>query len=245
MACHARASASAHHRTQRLGAAAHCATTRLAMAEVASQSARLASLSVGGPEAGVAGAMDDEDDLVDLVDGEGGAEDEDDDLGRGSEDLATDVDASSARFDEIIGSLQDLVMDASFEERQGAFGRAHCHHFEDTDENKLVYMQLFEQYNSVLEKTIDEHLRATVDGFSMDEFVGMLSERQDELDGDVFDLLLTLSDFAAFKELMLSYKLEGEHAGLSIDAAPMHIFSEEQEDGEERPELNLAVTSMK
>ena len=106
-------------------------------------------------------------------------------------------------------------------------------------------MQLFEQYNSVLEKTIDEHLRATVDGFSMDEFVGMLSERQDELDGDVFDLLLTLSDFAAFKELMLSYKLEGEHAGLSIDAAPMHIFSEEQEDGEERPELNLAVTSMK
>ena len=73
----------------------------------------------------MAGAMDDEDDLVDLVDGEGGAEDEDDDLGRGSEDLATDVDASSARFDEIIGSLQDLVMDASFEERQGAFGRAH------------------------------------------------------------------------------------------------------------------------
>jgi hypothetical protein len=34
-------------------------------------------------------------------------------------------------------------------------------------------------------------------------------ERADELYGDVFDLLMTLSSFDAFKELMLSYKAVG------------------------------------
>ncbi len=35
----------------------------------------------------------------------------------------------------------------------------------------------------------------------------MLSNRKaDELQGDVFDLLETLGDFAAFKDLMLSFK---------------------------------------
>ena len=44
----------------------------------------------------------------------------------------------------------------------------------------------------------------------MAEFSGMLEHRKDELYGDVFDLLMTLSSFDAFKELMLAYKAEAE-----------------------------------
>lgn len=41
----------------------------------------------------------------------------------------------------------------------------------------------------------------------MQEFMEMLSSRKaEDLQGDVFDLLDTLGDFAAFKDLMLSYK---------------------------------------
>jgi hypothetical protein len=41
----------------------------------------------------------------------------------------------------------------------------------------------------------------------MHNFMDMLSNRKaDELQGDVFDLLETLGDFAAFKDLMLSFK---------------------------------------
>ena len=48
-----------------------------------------------------------------------------------------------------------------------------------------------------------------MEGFSMAEFSGMLEHRKDELYGDVFDLLMTLSSFDAFKELMLAYKAGG------------------------------------
>ena len=34
----------------------------------------------------------------------------------------------------------------------------------------------------------------------------MLLSRQDEMDTEIFDLLLSLSDFDEFKEVMLSYK---------------------------------------
>ena len=38
-----------------------------------------------------------------------------------------------------------------------------------------------------------------VEGFSMSEFLTLLTSQPEELDGEVFDLLLTLSDFGAFK----------------------------------------------
>lgn len=78
--------------------------------------------------------------------------------------------------------------------------------------------------------------------------------RKDELYGDVFDLLMTLSSFDAFKELMLSYKAQEEAAaggggsggGMGLDmgfsVAPAHIYEEEQEDGEERPDLDICLT---
>ena len=54
----------------------------------------------------------------------------------------------------------------------------------------------------------------------MAEFSGMLEHRKDELYGDVFDLLMTLSSFDAFKELMLAYK-----AGAYIHTAAARLNS--------------------
>ena len=42
----------------------------------------------------------------------------------------------------------------------------------------------------------------------MEQFNEMLENRPDEVAGDVFDLLLSLSSFSEFKELMLSYKAQ-------------------------------------
>jgi len=71
-----------------------------------------------------------------------------------------------------------------------------------------VYMEVFEKYSDLLEAAITDHLSAAVDGFDLMELVGMLNARKDELDGEVFDMMLTLTDFEAFKELMLAYKAE-------------------------------------
>ncbi|GFH29892.1 ARL2_Bind_BART domain-containing protein, partial [Haematococcus lacustris] len=50
----------------------------------------------------------------------------------------------------------------------------------------------------------------------------MLDEKKDELMSDVFDLLLSLGDFEAFRELMLSYKRDaaGSSQGLQWALGP-------------------------
>ncbi|KAJ9534576.1 hypothetical protein QJQ45_022071 [Haematococcus lacustris] len=75
-------------------------------------------------------------------------------------------------------------------------------------------------------------------------FFMMLDEKKDELMSDVFDLLLSLGDFEAFRELMLSYKRDaaGSSQGLQVQCCAMKIHTEEQEDGEERPDLDLGLT---
>lgn len=91
------------------------------------------------------------------------------------------------------------------------------------------------------------HLSAAVEGFDLAEFVGMLTARKDELDGEVFDMMLTLTEFESFKELMLSYKQEGEQGGfkgleLTLSASGLPVHTDEQEDGEERPDLDMAIS---
>ena len=43
-------------------------------------------------------------------------------------------------------------------------------------------------------------------GFSMKDFTQTLLKRKDEPPGDILDLLLGLSDFVDFKDMMLAYK---------------------------------------
>jgi ADP-ribosylation factor-like protein 2-binding protein len=123
------------------------------------------------------------------------------------------------------------------------------------DENKLIYTEIFQRYTSLVEQFLDERLRAAVPGFTMDAFMDMLGERDEgELDGEVFDLLLSLSDFSAFKDLMLAYRAEGEEGGAAcglqgavISVQPLAVHREEQQEGEERADLDfgLVVTAVR
>lgn len=60
-----------------------------------------------------------------------------------------------------------------------------CFCLQDTAENKLCYTELFQQYCSLVEGTIEAALSAAVPGFSMDEFAKMLEERHEELGAEV------------------------------------------------------------
>ncbi len=59
------------------------------------------------------------------------------------------------------------------------------HVLQDSDENKLVYTELFERYCTLLESNLDAALSAAVPGFDMGGFIGMVEERQDELASEV------------------------------------------------------------
>lgn len=156
----------------------------------------------------------------------------------------SDLDEDTKRFDTIIGALEDILMDPAFEDARETFCRANCSHFEDSGENKLIYTDVFSRYTELLESLIASRLEAAIPAFDMQTFFMMLDEKKDELMSDVFDLLLSLGDFEAFRELMLSYKRDaaGSSQGLQVQCCAMKIHTEEQEDGEERPDLDLGLT---
>merc|ERR1712023_320558 len=123
---------------------------------------------------------------------------------------------------EVIGMMEEIIMSDKFAELQNGFGQKHYHQFEDTDENKLIYTELFEQYSESIEKFIDQELTATVENFSMERFFTLLSNKtEEELDGEVFDILMTLGDFSAFKDFMLSHNPSQQHSGFDISVIPV------------------------
>ena len=79
-------------------------------------------------------------------------------------------------------------------------------HFENTEENKLIYMDIFKKYKEEIENYIEERLLEMIDDFDMEEFAKLLPERKDEIDDQLLDLLTSFADFNTFKELMISYK---------------------------------------
>ncbi|KAJ3005010.1 ADP-ribosylation factor-like protein 2-binding protein [Thoreauomyces humboldtii] len=133
------------------------------------------------------------------------------------EDLARATKSSpdDTKFDAVVGELEDMLMDPYFVELHDSYLAEHCEVFTDDEENKLVYTPIFQDYVKLIEQFIEKRLRARLPWFSMASFLGMIKSRQESLDGDVFDVLSSLADFDAFKELMLGFKQEQQ--GTSID----------------------------
>jgi len=138
---------------------------------------------------------------------------DDDDLG-GTGGEASEEDIA---FDRIVGVLESIVMDPVFRSTHEHFCKTHCGVFEYSDENKLEYTTIFQQYTDVTETYIDRRLREEIPGFVMDDFLVMLESRPEEISGDLFDLLLGFGDFEEFKSLMLSYK---EQFGGGVTLSP-------------------------
>lgn len=86
---------------------------------------------------------------------------------------------------------------------QKNFFNENCMHFEATEENKLIYMDIFKKYQVTIETYITQRLQEEISGFDMEKFLKSVAERKDEIDEQIMDLLLSFSDFESFKEMML------------------------------------------
>lgn len=175
----------------------------------------------------------------------GGEDEEEDDI-----DICDDgsnLDDETKLFDKVIELLEEAIVDPDFELLKEKFCQENCHHFEDTNENKLIYMDLFNQYSRIIELFIESRLQQQMPDMDLVKLMAMVEKNKDGLVSDAFDLLVSLADFEAYKELMLSYKTEAQGSGFKVACMPMAIHTEEQEDGEERPDLagyGLRVCSM-
>ena len=55
-------------------------------------------------------------------------------------------------------ALQEIILEEDFEKIQAGFMRKHCHIFEAVEENKLEYMQIFQQYQNSISAYLDKVL---------------------------------------------------------------------------------------
>ncbi|ORZ39310.1 the ARF-like 2 binding protein BART-domain-containing protein, partial [Catenaria anguillulae PL171] len=123
-------------------------------------------------------------------------------------------DSDALRFDLVIGEIESILMDPDFTQRQDAFFAANYHHFEDRDENSLACMDVFRNYVTMMERSLESHLSSRFAWFKMTDFMTLcrrfIDQGSQDANGDVFEVLASLSDFNSFKELMLSYRAERE-----------------------------------
>ncbi|KAK0158984.1 hypothetical protein PV328_009917 [Microctonus aethiopoides] len=128
-------------------------------------------------------------------------------------------------FDEIIGHIEDILMEPEFHNIQKAFLEKYWMEFDSSEENKLNYMEIFDEYQKKIESYLEENLKKNIPEFSMDSLIKTLSELGPELDGEIFELLFTITDFLAFKEMILDYramkegKVQDLSSGISITSA--------------------------
>lgn len=139
------------------------------------------------------------------------------DLGGEETFMETSGTAEEIRFDEAVGALEDiLVCDDEFRSIQEGFFDAHCDKFSEDEENRVEYTAIFEDYTTLMETTLERILSAKVSGFNMHEFEKQLINRKEDIAGEIFDLLLSFSDFQEFKSLIVAHKLEKEGGGLQF-----------------------------
>ncbi|CAI2731999.1 unnamed protein product [Schistosoma spindalis] len=98
------------------------------------------------------------------------------------------------------------MMSDQFQSIQDAFMNENYNEFDENEENKLCYTEIHEKYINTVERVLEEQLCQRIPHFSMRSFIDSLVSNSCCLDGEVFEMLYTFTDFLAFKEMMIDYK---------------------------------------
>lgn len=124
--------------------------------------------------------------------------------------------AAESAFDAVIGCIEDVIMEDEFQQLQQSFMEKYYSEFDDSDENKLTYTTIFNEYVNLLEKHLEQQLLERIPEFNMNTFIQLLMQHKEEVPADIFDMLLSFTDFMVFKEMFLEYRAEKEGRGLDL-----------------------------
>ncbi|KAF7233409.1 hypothetical protein EG68_03274 [Paragonimus skrjabini miyazakii] len=136
--------------------------------------------------------------------------------------IAGSVEESPCTFDIIIGYLEDIIISDEFQAIQSRFIEDNCRFFDASEENKFCYTDIHNNYVNVVERFLEKELKNRINDFVMSDFLSDLSHCRKELDGEVFEMLYTFTDFLAFKEMMLDYK--NAKTGTTVDLALTNTY---------------------
>jgi ADP-ribosylation factor-like protein 2-binding protein len=57
-----------------------------------------------------------------------------------------------------VGAIEEILIEETFINTQNSFCVKHCDKFDDTEENKIVYTTLFEEYTELMESMLNTRL---------------------------------------------------------------------------------------
>ena len=112
---------------------------------------------------------------------------------------------------QIFLAIADQIAQVEFQSDSFEFFNKHIDTFEDTDDNKLEYTQVFEAYVYILEKMIEARLSASFDNSAIEEFYANFKDNMAKYEAankDGFDTLFGFIDFDKFKANILKYKAD-------------------------------------
>lgn len=111
----------------------------------------------------------------------------------------------------IFSRMATLVQDDVFLNAQHTFFDKHKNSFEDTEENKLEYTQIFEQYVTILEEIITARLNDTFSPEEINGFYGSFKDNLAKYEAEnpiAVEIIFGLIDFDKFKAAILTYKAD-------------------------------------
>lgn len=79
-------------------------------------------------------------------------------------------DDSEKYFFEVIGCIEEIIMREKFQDMQQQFLEKHWKKFDDKEENKLIYTDIFKEYEEGIEKYIQDCLVECLPNFDMIKF---------------------------------------------------------------------------
>lgn len=109
----------------------------------------------------------------------------------------------------IFSSISDLVSSADFRDATVEFMQKHMDTFDESDENKLEYTTIFEEYVQILESTIDTQLYKSYPEPQIKAFYNNFKDNFSEyakINEDTVETLFGFTDFNKFKKQVLEIK---------------------------------------
>ena len=125
-----------------------------------------------------------------------------------------------SKSDAIFQELRIIIQDKEFELAQRAFMEKNYDQFEDTEENKLIYTQIYEQFVSLLENIIIVKLEQKFQSDDVDNFYATFVEniaKYEAEDAVTVNSLFSFIDFNKFKESILLYKKDRDDSTAILD----------------------------
>ncbi|KRX06107.1 hypothetical protein PPERSA_09719 [Pseudocohnilembus persalinus] len=107
---------------------------------------------------------------------------------------------------EILNFISEILANSEFQEAQAQFFDKNCSHFENEDENKHIYNDLFKEYQAILDQSVESKLLTKFSEEEIAQFFEDFEKNYKNYDNkDVVEQLFIFTDFSKFKSTMLEY----------------------------------------